>query len=278
MRVVRDQKNLYLKICRSFLERERGTDRTFREQLLEVLDEACADPSVRREAEPPLMLHLDELVGVASKRSSQRNPDRPLDQVKARRAYFDLFKELKDESLGVLWRGRRGGRTRIQLPWGAEAESGRVALKAALAELDIRTPEWVFEKESEEIEQNLRRRRVRAQSLDSAEVRTAPVSSEPAERPRREDVLARLQAHDEEIRGFGVSALSLFGSIARDEAGPESDVDLLARFDSGVTSDKYFGAKFFLEDLLGRRVDLVTEDVLRARLRENVERELIRVA
>ena len=104
------------------------------------------------------------------------------------------------------------------------------------------------------------------------------MSSQPAERPRREDVLARLQANDEEIRGFCVSALSLFGSIALDEAGPESDVDLLARFDSGVTSDKYFGAKFFLEDLLGRRVDLVTEDVLRARLRENVERELIRVA
>lgn len=278
MKAPRDQKGLYVRICRSFLEAERSTERTFREQLLEVLGEACADPSDRGDAAEPLILYLDELVAVASKRSSQRNPERPLDQVKARRAYFDLFKRLKDSYLGLLWKGRRGGRTRIQLPLGAEAESGRVALKAALAELDIRTPEWIFEKESEEIDQNLRRRRTEERSSDSAGAHTSPVRSASAERPRRKDVLARLQEHDDEIRALGVSALSLFGSIARDEAGPESDVDLLARFDSGVTSDKYFGAKFFLEDLLGRRVDLVTEDVLRARLRENVERELIRVA
>jgi predicted nucleotidyltransferase len=277
MKAPRDQKDLYIRICRSFLEAERSTERTFREQLLEVLGEACSDPLDRQDAEP-LILYLDELVAVASKRSSQRNPERPLDQVKARRAYFDLFTRLKDECLGLLWKGRRGGRTRIQLPGGAEAESGRVAVKAALAELDIRTPEWVFEKESEEIEQTLRRRRVEERSLDSVVAHTSSVRSASAERPRRVDVLARLQAHDDEIRALGVSALSLFGSVARDEAGPESDVDLLARFDSGVTSDKYFGAKFFLEDLLGRRVDLVTEDVLRARLRENVERELIRVA
>jgi predicted nucleotidyltransferase len=278
MKVPGNQKNLYKRICRSFLDREGSAERTFREQLLEVLGEVCADPWYRQDPEPPRILYLDELVAVASKRSSQRNPDRPLDQVKARRAYFDLFKELKDEYLGLLWKGRRGGRTRVQLPWGAEAESGRVALTAALAELDIRTPEWVFEKESKEIDQNLRRREGEEKSLAAAGAHSLPVSSEPATRPRREDVLARLKAHDSEIRGFGVSALSLFGSIARDEARPESDVDLLARFDSGVTSDKYCGAKFFLEDLLGRRVDLVTEDVLRARLRENVERELIRVA
>ena len=47
---------------------------------------------------------------------------------------------------------------------------------------------------------------------------------------RRDDALAILGAHHEEIAAFGVSALSLFGSVARDEAGPQSDADLLVEF------------------------------------------------
>jgi predicted nucleotidyltransferase len=76
---------------------------------------------------------------------------------------------------------------------------------------------------------------------------------------------------------FGVIRLALFGSIARGSAGPTSDVDVLVAFDGPATSARYFGVQFYLEDLLGRRVDLVTEKALRERLRPFVERDAIPV-
>lgn len=76
---------------------------------------------------------------------------------------------------------------------------------------------------------------------------------------------------------FGVTRLALFGSIARDAAHAESDVDVLVAFDGPATSERYFGVQFYLEDLLGRPVDLVTEKALRPELRPFVERNLARV-
>lgn len=76
---------------------------------------------------------------------------------------------------------------------------------------------------------------------------------------------------------FGVSCLALFGSTARDSAMDESDIDILVGFDGVATSQRYFGVQFFLEDLLGCSVDLVTEKALRAELRPYIEREAINV-
>lgn len=64
---------------------------------------------------------------------------------------------------------------------------------------------------------------------------------------------------------------------ARDEAGEDSDVDVRVRFDGPATSKRYFGVQFYLEDLLGRPVDLVTDKALRPELRPYVEREAVRV-
>ena len=66
---------------------------------------------------------------------------------------------------------------------------------------------------------------------------------------------------------FGVTRLALFGSTARDEAGPDSDVDIVVGFDGPATSTRYFGVQFVLEDALGCPVDLVTEKALRSELR-----------
>lgn len=55
----------------------------------------------------------------------------------------------------------------------------------------------------------------------------------------------------------------MFGSASRDEAGPSSDVDVLVSFTAPATFDRYMDVKLFIEDLLGCRVDLVTEDALR---------------
>ena len=94
----------------------------------------------------------------------------------------------------------------------------------------------------------------------------------------RDDVLALLREHKETLtQRFGVVELALFGSVARDRAEEESDVDILVRFDGPATSKRFFGVQFYIEDLLGRPVDLVTSKALRKELRPFVEREAIDV-
>lgn len=95
---------------------------------------------------------------------------------------------------------------------------------------------------------------------------------------RRDEVLAVLTAHRAQFAEFGVRSLALFGSMARDEAGPASDIDLLVEFNGPATFDRSMGLKLRLEDVLGRRVDLVSARALRPRMRPTVEREAIRVA
>ena len=95
---------------------------------------------------------------------------------------------------------------------------------------------------------------------------------------RRTKALALLRAHQAELPQFRVKSLSLFGSVARDQAGPQSDLDLLVEFDGHATYDLYIGLKLFLEDLLGCRVDLVMTKALKPRMRPSVEREAVRVA
>jgi uncharacterized protein len=80
------------------------------------------------------------------------------------------------------------------------------------------------------------------------------------------------------IAAFGVTSLRLFGSVARDEVRPDSDVDLMVEFAPPVTFDKFMGLKLLLEDLLGARVDLVTQRALRLRLRTRIEQEAMDVA
>jgi uncharacterized protein len=76
---------------------------------------------------------------------------------------------------------------------------------------------------------------------------------------------------------YGVTHLALFGSSARDSARSDSDVDILVAFDGPATSERYFGVQFYLEDLFGCAVDLVTEKALRAELRPYIEKEAVHV-
>ncbi|ENO97655.1 DNA polymerase beta domain-containing protein [Thauera phenylacetica B4P] len=85
------------------------------------------------------------------------------------------------------------------------------------------------------------------------------------------------QSKPELHRRFGVVDLALFGSTLRGEARADSDVDVLVRFDGPATSARYFGVQFYLEDLLGAPVDLVTDKALREELRHIVEREAVHV-
>ena len=94
----------------------------------------------------------------------------------------------------------------------------------------------------------------------------------------RDEVLDALRQHKQALRErFDVTGLALYGSFARNQATPESDVDILVRFDGPATSRSYFGTLFYIEDLLGRRVDLVTDKALRPELRPFVEQEALDV-
>ena len=76
---------------------------------------------------------------------------------------------------------------------------------------------------------------------------------------------------------FGVKSLGLFGSMARGEASPGSDVDILVEFDA-PSFDHYMDLKFYLEERLGRPVDLVLKGSLKPALRERILREVRDVA
>lgn len=76
---------------------------------------------------------------------------------------------------------------------------------------------------------------------------------------QREEVLKILRDHRADLDALGVRHLSLFGSVARGDAGPESDVDVLVEFDGRTTFDRYMDLVLALQDWLGRRVDVVTQ-------------------
>lgn len=93
-----------------------------------------------------------------------------------------------------------------------------------------------------------------------------------------EAILRQLLDHKAEItEQFAVERLALFGSAARGEMTEDSDVDLLVSFRGRPRYAAYLGLKHYLEQLIGRRVDLVTETGLKPRARQNVVRDLIYV-
>jgi uncharacterized protein len=94
----------------------------------------------------------------------------------------------------------------------------------------------------------------------------------------REKAIELLKLHKPLLESrFGVLQLALFGSTARNAAKPGSDVDILVSFSGKVTSAQYFGLQFYLEDLFGCAVDLVTQKALRKELRPYVELEAVHV-
>lgn len=93
---------------------------------------------------------------------------------------------------------------------------------------------------------------------------------------KRDDVLAIVAAHREQLQAMGVKSLDLFGSVARDEAGLDSDVDFLVEFDRPVGLFEFNQVQLYLEDILGHRVDIGRPQALRHHLREPIIKEAIR--
>lgn len=92
----------------------------------------------------------------------------------------------------------------------------------------------------------------------------------------RQEVLTILSNHQNKLKDFGVKSLMLFGSVARDEARTDSDIDLLVEFERPVGLFTFVRLKRYLEEILESSVDLGTPDSLKPYLREPVFREAIR--
>ncbi len=96
---------------------------------------------------------------------------------------------------------------------------------------------------------------------------------------RRDEVLAKLRAHEAELRARGAESLYLFGSTARDQAREDSDIDLL--FDRPLhrpfTLFDLLDLQEWIAGIMGRAVDLGTRASIKRHARENIERDSIRV-
>lgn len=95
---------------------------------------------------------------------------------------------------------------------------------------------------------------------------------------RRDEVLNILQSHRQELfERYSIASLAIFGSTARDEAQPGSDVDILVEFRETPGLFEFIGLQQRLESLLGCKVDLGTPRSLRLNMKSAVLREAIHV-
>ncbi len=96
---------------------------------------------------------------------------------------------------------------------------------------------------------------------------------------KRDEVIRILNEHRQElVERFSVKSLALFGSVARNEARPDSDVDLLVEFFHPVGLFHFIGFQQYLEELLGSHVDLGTPNSLKSMLKNQILQEAIYVA
>ena len=95
----------------------------------------------------------------------------------------------------------------------------------------------------------------------------------------KEDILTALRQNQRQVRALGVQRLGLFGSFARGQQTGNSDVDILVEFERAQKSfDHFIQLSFLLEDLLGRRVELVTPESLSPHISTHVLAEVEHVA
>lgn len=93
----------------------------------------------------------------------------------------------------------------------------------------------------------------------------------------REIILQQVRSHQAQLQQLGVQSLELFGSVARNQAHAQSDVDILVQLEASIGFFEFFRIQHYLEDLLQCPVDLGTANALREHLRQPILEEAIRV-
>jgi len=90
--------------------------------------------------------------------------------------------------------------------------------------------------------------------------------------------LGTLRAHEAELRGLGVGHAAVFGSVARGEAGPESDVDVLVELDEARPMGlfQYARVKLYIEEILGGNADIANRTTLKPLLRDHILKDAVR--
>jgi predicted nucleotidyltransferase len=91
----------------------------------------------------------------------------------------------------------------------------------------------------------------------------------------RDEVIATLRAHRADLEAMNVTSVALIGSVARGEAGPESDIDILIEHKRGLTLLDLGRIKNMLDSWIGRNVDLVTRPALRPAIRHRILEEAV---
>ncbi len=94
-----------------------------------------------------------------------------------------------------------------------------------------------------------------------------------------EEIMDILKKHKNEIKNkFGVKEFGIFGSYVRNEQKEDSDIDILVEFKEGYkTFDNYMDLKFYLEELFGLKIDLVSKTTLKPRLKPHIMKEVVYV-
>ena len=93
----------------------------------------------------------------------------------------------------------------------------------------------------------------------------------------RTEIIAALRMHEDALRARGVIHAALFGSSARGQSGPESDIDILITLapDTAIGLFEYVGITQYLADLFPARVDVANRDRLKPMIRDRIERDAI---
>jgi predicted nucleotidyltransferase len=95
----------------------------------------------------------------------------------------------------------------------------------------------------------------------------------------KQEVISRLEAASKELAALGVLGIGLFGSFVTGRQTPMSDIDILVELSPDKHSfDNFMALSFFLEDLLGRKVEVVTTDALSPHIGPHILKEVERVA
>ena len=89
-------------------------------------------------------------------------------------------------------------------------------------------------------------------------------------------IVKMLRLHDTDVRGkFKITEIGVFGSYARGEQREDSDIDILVEFEKGYkTFDNYMELKFFLEEILTSKIDLVIKTAIRDEIKQNILSEV----
>ncbi len=89
-------------------------------------------------------------------------------------------------------------------------------------------------------------------------------------------IMKLIKSNENEIKGYGVLRVGLFGSYSKGFENTKSDIDIIVEFESGKKSfDNYMGLKFYLEDLLDKKVDLVIKESIRPKLKDKILKDVV---